>query len=63
MTKVFDTKTQAGSEKQNEPHLIGDILQEYFSTSEPLAIAYRESKMNDCKIIKSTQVWNPCQNR
>lgn len=40
--KEQDCKTRGGSQESHEPRLIGDILQEYFSTSnEPLAVAYR----------------------
>lgn len=38
-------KTMPGSEAQYDPRPIGEILQEYFSTSnEPLAVAYRKRK-------------------
>lgn len=36
-------KFQAGLENMNEPRLVGEILLEYFSTSnEPLAVAFRQ---------------------
>ncbi|MCQ2258893.1 MAG: hypothetical protein MJZ41_13020 [Bacteroidaceae bacterium] len=43
MTKVLNHKSKAGSKESHEPRLIGEILREYFSSSnEPLAQAYRE---------------------
>lgn len=43
MAKVLDSINKAGSKESHEPRLIGEILREFFSSSnEPLAVAYRE---------------------
>lgn len=43
MTKVFNSNSQAGSKKTDEPRLIGDILAEMFSSGSPLAKAISQS--------------------
>lgn len=48
MKKVLNCKIGAGSGKQKEPRLVGEILNEYLEKSdEPLAVAYRERLFRD----------------
>lgn len=43
MSQVLDSINKAGSRESHEPRLIGEILREYFSTSnKPLVVAFRE---------------------
>ncbi len=42
MKKDFISVRPLGSEKKNEPKVIGEVLNEYFRSNEPLAVAYRE---------------------
>ena len=42
MKKVFNAKTKAGSQEQNKPRLLSEILSEYFAGDSPLARAYRD---------------------
>lgn len=42
MKKVLNAKTKAGSQKQNEPRLVGYILKEMFLGNSPIARGYRE---------------------
>lgn len=43
MKQVLNTNSQAGSEKnQNEPRLIGEVLEEKLHSDEPFAEAYRK---------------------
>lgn len=42
MSKVLNSEIKAGSEKVNEPRLVGDILNEMFSSDSPLAKGYRK---------------------
>ena len=41
MKKDFISTRPFGSEK-NEPKVIGEVLNEYFQSNEPVAIAYRK---------------------
>ena len=43
MKKVFNSNFQAGSKKTDGPRLIGDILEEMFSSKSPLAKGIRQS--------------------
>ena len=42
MIKVFNAKTKAGSQEQNEPRLLGSIVEEMLHGSSPLAKGYRQ---------------------
>lgn len=42
MNKVFNAKTKAGSQEQNEPRLLGSIVSEMLHGNSPLAIGYRQ---------------------
>ncbi|MBR5964371.1 MAG: hypothetical protein IK000_09545 [Bacteroidaceae bacterium] len=37
----MDSRRPSGSEKMNEPKVIGEVLNEYFRSDEPLARGYR----------------------
>lgn len=41
MKKDLDSRRPSGSEKMNEPKVIGEVLNEYFRSDEPLARGYR----------------------
>ena len=47
MKKDFITGRPSGSEKKNEPKVIGDVLNEYFQSDEPLAVAFRDRLCRD----------------
>ena len=42
MIKVFNAKTKAGSQEQNEPRLLGSIVEEMLHGNSPLAKGYRQ---------------------
>ena len=42
MKKVFNAKTKAGSQEQNEPRLLGSIVEEMLHGNSPLAKGYRQ---------------------
>lgn len=42
MIKVFNAKTMAGSQEQNEPRLLGSIVEEMLHGNSPLAKGYRQ---------------------
>lgn len=42
MKQDLETRRPSGSEKMNEPKVIGEVLNEYFQSNKPLAVAYRE---------------------
>lgn len=44
MKKDLNSRRPSGSEKKNEPKVIGEVLIEYFQSEEPLAVAYRKWK-------------------
>ena len=47
MKKDLDFSRPSGSERMNEPKVIGDVLNEYFRSNEPLAAAYRDRLFKD----------------
>ena len=48
MAKDFSFKRrQSGTEKKNEPKVIGRVLVEYLHSNEPLAVAFRKWKARD----------------
>ena len=47
MKKDFISVRPSGSKKMNEPKVIGEVLSEYFRSSQPLAAAYRERLFKD----------------
>lgn len=42
MNKDLFTRRPSGSGKMNEPKVIGEVLDEYFRSDEPLARGYRK---------------------
>ena len=47
MNKDLFEKRLEGSGKKNEPKVIGEVLNEYFRSNEPLAVAYRDRLFKD----------------
>lgn len=47
MKKDLDFSRPSGSEKKNEPKVIGEVLNEYFRSNEPLAVALRDRLLKD----------------
>lgn len=47
MKKDLNLRRPSGSQKKNEPKVIGEVLNEYFQSNEPLAVAYRERLFKD----------------
>lgn len=47
MKKDFISRRPSGSEKKNEPKVIGKVLIEYFQSDKPLAVAYRDRLFKD----------------
>ncbi len=47
MKKDFISVRLSGSEKKNEPKVIGKVLNEYLRSNEPLAVAYRDRLFKD----------------
>jgi hypothetical protein len=47
MKKDFISVRPSGSEKKNEPKVIGKVLNEYLRSNEPLAVAYRDRLFKD----------------
>ncbi len=42
MKKVLKDQIMAGSANNNEPRLVGEVLNEYLGSNEPLSVAYRD---------------------
>ena len=42
MKKVFNNQNEAGSQKSNEPRLLGSILSQMLHSDSPLAVGYRQ---------------------
>lgn len=47
MNKDLFEKRLGGAGKRNEPKVIGEVLNEYFRSNEPLAVAYRDRLFKD----------------
>ena len=47
MKQKFFKQKPSGSEKKNEPKVIGEVLIEYFQSDKPLAVAYRDRLFKD----------------
>lgn len=47
MKKDFNSVRPSGSEKNNEPKVISEVLNEYFHSNEPLAVALRDRLFKD----------------
>ena len=47
MKKDLNSKRRPSGSKKNEPKVIGEVLNEYFASNEPLAVAYRNRLFKD----------------
>ena len=58
MKKVFNAKTKAGSQEQNEPCLLGSIVEEMLHGKSPLAKGYRQYIVSQENGEVKDQGWN-----
>lgn len=47
MKKDLNSKRRPSGSKKNEPKVIGEVLNEYFASNEPLAVAFRDRIFKD----------------
>lgn len=58
MKKVFNAKTKAGSQKSNEPRLIGSILEDMlqgWNHNTELSVDLKTLLRSDCRMLKSKE--------
>jgi hypothetical protein len=58
MKKVFNPNTKAGSQEQNEPRLLGSIVEEMLHGNSPLAKGYRQYIASQENGEDEEQGWN-----
>ncbi len=56
MKKDFISRRPSSSEKKNEPKVIGEVLNEYFRSNEPLAVTYRGRMYHDTHLDVNVKV-------
>ena len=47
VTRISNSRRPSGSGKENEPKVIGEVLNEYFQSNEPSAVALRDRLFKD----------------
>ena len=47
VTRISNSRRPSGSGKENEPKVIGEVLNEYFQSNEPIAVALRDRLFKD----------------